>query len=136
MSQRLENTTYQKPPIMQKAQKLQMRTDGFQPSAAAYVSETTQKFENLGKGADNDLKVEKALIEFNEIQNNIVISKGIDRPASALLPPTAADKRPAVTATSFNMATRNENWQQLNTTAGGFFKEGSILGTMDQMTKE
>ena len=79
-------------------------------------------------------ETEKALIEFNEIQNNIVISKGIDdRPASAL---TAADKRPAITATSFNMVTRNENWQQLNTTAGGFFKEGSILGTMDQMTKE
>jgi hypothetical protein len=111
-----------------------MRTDGFKPSSTAYVSETTQKFENLGKGADSDLKVEKALIEFNEIQNNIVISKGIDdRPASAL---TAADKRPAITATSFNMVTRNENWQQLNTTAGGFFKEGSILGTMDQMTKE
>ena len=103
------------------------------------MSETTQKFENLGKGTDGDLKVEKALIEFNEIQNNIGISKGIDekdinaRPASAL---TAADKRPGITATSFNRVTRTDNWQQLNTTSGGFFKEGSILGNMDQMTTE
>ena len=122
---------------MQKAQKLQMRTDGFQPSAAAYVSETTQKFENLGKGADNDLKVEKALIEFNEIQNNIVISKGIDDAPASATTAAAADRKPAITATSFNMVTRhNENWQQMNKTSGGFFKEGSILGNIDQMTNE
>jgi len=103
------------------------------------VSETSHKFENLGKGTNNntdgDIKVEKALIEFNEIQNNIVISKGIDdRPASAM---AAADKKPAITATSFNMVTRhNENWQQMNKTSGSFFKEGSILGNIDQMTNE
>lgn len=44
-----------------------MRTDGFKGNTENYVSETSHKFENLGKGTDGDIKVEKALIEFNEI---------------------------------------------------------------------
>lgn len=46
-----------------------MRSDGFISNSTAknFKSETSHQFENLGKGTDGDIKVEKALIEFNEI---------------------------------------------------------------------
>ena len=59
-----------------------MRVDTFHSNQSAknHTSETSHLFENLGnKGTtknDSEIKVEKALIQLNEIQNDLMISKG------------------------------------------------------------
>ena len=93
------------------------------------------------------MKVEKALIELNEIKNDLVFQKNDE-----LKSEPAYDIRTAgnITSTSFNnvnnsrgnvvmtplVLPRNPSGAFRDTFSGGFFKEGSILGNIDTMTND
>ena len=129
-----------------------MRSDGFQHQSAHNSNSASVKkkfetaaaphqFENLGKVAHNkndaDIQVEKALIELNEVRNDLIISQGeAAKPPPASAAPMARTFAGGLTTTSFNNARNTASPLGFNNTAGSFYKEGSLLGDMDSMTTE
>jgi hypothetical protein len=134
-----------------------MRSDGFQrhnahnPNSASVkkkfeTAAAPHQFENLGKVAHNkndaDIQVEKALIELNEVRNDLIISQGeAAKPPPASAAPMmntnmARTFAGGLTTTSFNNARNTASPLGFNNTAGSFYKEGSLLGDMDSMTTD
>ena len=128
-----------KPPLMNQRQSgnihqaNSLRSDGFIKTSA---------FEQLGKiGAsknDSEIKVEKALIELNEIRNDIMFMKKEDKFNQADSA-YALQNQAGTTSSSFNPMTPHLSKNQSglrDTRPSDFFVEGSLMGNIDSMSKD